>query len=125
MKSLKIMVLALCVLVINVAWAQTTPKTAEEIATQKTEELTNQLGLSGQQKKEAYQLYLYNMQQMEATRAKFKNDVTSIREADQQSNKTLIESINKILTAEQKAKHEKEAQRKKSPLHQTNVEVSK
>jgi len=107
MKSFKISLFALCILVVNLAWAQNNVKTAEEIATEKSEQLTGQLKLSAQQKKEAYQAYLQNAQQMQAHRAQYKNNVTEIRTADQQSTKTLNETIDKILTPKQKAQYEK------------------
>jgi hypothetical protein len=124
MKSLKITVLALFMLMVNLACAQKATKTAEEIATEKTEQLTNQLGLSAEQKKEAYQAYLQNAQQMEATRAKYQKNVTSIREADQQNNKILSESINKILTEKQKAEYRKKDQSKNVKQKQTDTKNS-
>jgi hypothetical protein len=113
MKPFKITVLALCMLTVNVAWAQNTPPTPEQIATEKNEQFAKQYKLTEQQKKETYQAYLQNAQQISVTRAKYGKDVTAIRQADQENNKILSESLNKILTEKQKAELEKPKQTQK------------
>jgi hypothetical protein len=121
MKSLKISLFALCMVVVNLVWAQGNVKTPEEIATQKSEQLAGQLSLSAQQKKEAYQAYLQNAQQMLENRAQYKNNVTEIRAADQLSTKTLDEAIDKILSPKQKAQQEKKPQVPKTKMQHSNA----
>jgi len=79
----------------------------------KNEQFAKQYKLTEQQKKETYQAYLQNAQQISVTRAKYGKDVTAIRQADQENNKILSESLNKILTEKQKAELEKPKQTQK------------
>ncbi|HKC67852.1 MAG TPA: hypothetical protein VKG26_06445 [Bacteroidia bacterium] len=118
MKSLKISLVALLLVAANFAWAQKAPKNAEERATAKTEQLNQQVTLTPEQQKAAYDAYLQNAQQMDADRAKYKNNVTELRAARLQNQQVLDESIKKILTDAQKAKLDKIAQEQKAKQRQ-------
>jgi protein CpxP len=107
MKSLKTGMLALLMLVGNFVWAQQKEsKTPEQRATEHSQKLTQQLGLSADQQKTVYAACLQRAQQMEADRAKNQGDRAAMKAAREQSNQTFDASMDKILTADQKTKYE-------------------
>lgn len=118
MKSLKTIVLALCMVLVNFAWAQQNDKTPEARATEHSQKLTKQLNLTADQQKTVYAACLQRAQQNEADRTKFEGNRDGMRAARQQNNQTFDASLDKILTADQKTQYEKMKQDEKAKRQQ-------
>ena len=106
MKTLKMSMLALLMLVGNFVWAQQpAQKTAEERATNHSKRMTSQLGLSADQSKSVYSLALTHAQQQDADRAKYQNDREGMKNARKQNMDTFEAGLAKVLTADQMTKY--------------------
>ena len=121
MKKLKIGMVALLMIVGSMAWAQSSAnsqnqkaaKTAEERATEHSNKLTKDLGLSQEQQKSVYSLCLQRAQQEDADRAKFQNDKEGMKNARKQNEGNFETNLAKVLTADQKTKFEQMKQTQK------------
>jgi len=106
MKTLKMSMLALLMLVGNFIWAQQgSPKTAEERATNQSKKMTTELGLNADQSKSVYSLALTHAQQQDADRAKYKDDREGMKNARKQNMDTFEAGLAKVLTADQMTKY--------------------
>ncbi|MEO8759968.1 MAG: multiple ligand-binding protein 1 [Bacteroidia bacterium] len=115
MKTLKISIIALLMLVGNVILAQEGPKkTAEQRATDQSKRLTTELGLNADQQKSAYTLALQHAQQQDADRAKNKDDKEAMKTARKQNRDNFDAGLAKILTADQNTKYKQLAENDKA-----------
>ena len=126
MKTLKIGMLALFIVLGNIVWAQQpspsqnqgTPKSPEERATMRSKKLTQQLGLSADQEKSVYNYALQQAQQQDADRAKFDGDREAMRNARKQGSHTFETNVGQVLNADQKTKYEQLKQEEKEKRQQ-------
>ena len=106
MKTLKISMLALLLLIVNFAFAQQNPpKTPEDRANNQTKNLTEKLGLSADQQKSVYTIALQHAQQQNADRTKYQGDREGMRNARKQNMDTYDAGLSKILTTDQMTKY--------------------
>jgi len=106
MKTLKITMLALLMLVGNFIWAQQADqKTAEERAAMHAKKLTEKLILTGEQGKSVYTLALTRVKQHDADKVKFKDNKEGMNAAHKQSGDTFDAGLAKILTVDQMIKY--------------------
>jgi len=111
--------LALLLAIGNFVFAQQQDgKTPEERATDHSQKLTQELGLTADQQKPVYNACLQHAQQMEADRAKYKGDKEGMKTARQQNSQNFDASLNKVLTADQKTKYEQIKQEEKAKREQ-------
>lgn len=91
------------------------PLTAEQIATRESERMQKTLGLSDEQKKQVYKAALSHANSVKIVRSKYQNnpDKMALRAELKPINQQYKESINSILTDEQKAKWEQERLKRK------------
>jgi len=121
MKKLKIGMVALLMVIGNMAWAhrsaspknQQASKTPEERAAAHSKRLTEKLGLNPDQQKSIYDFCLQRAQQEDADRAKFQNDKEGMRNARKQNEQNFETNLAKVLTADQKTKYEQMKQEQK------------
>lgn len=119
MKTLKIGILALLLLIGTFAKAQQSDaKSPEARATAQTQKLVQQLGLSADQEKSVYTLCLQHAQQQAADRTKYEGDREGMRNARKQNSETLDANLGKVLTADQKTKYEQLKQEEKANRQQ-------
>jgi periplasmic protein CpxP/Spy len=120
MKTLKISMLALLMVIGNIVFAQQGGgnKTAEERATAHSQKLTQQLGLSADQQKSVYAACLTRAQQMDADRAQNQGNREAMKAGRQQINQTFETSMGQVLTPEQKTKWEQIKQEEKANRQQ-------
>jgi protein CpxP len=104
------------------AQSQNANKTPEERATMRSTRLTKQLGLTADQERSVYSLCLQHAQQQDANRTKFQEDRNAMRAAQQQNNEVFEQSIDKLLTAEQKTKYEQMKADDKAKMQERRAE---
>jgi Spy/CpxP family protein refolding chaperone len=113
--------IALLVVVGNLAWSQApasnrnkqASKTPEERATANSKRLAEKLNLNAEQQKSVYGLLLQRAQQVDADRAKIQGDKKAMRDAMKQNQENFENNLAKILTADQKTKYDKLKQERK------------
>src|ERR1700752_1590053 len=107
MKTLKMGILALLMVIGNFVFAQQQEgKKVEERATAHTKKITQQLGLTADQEKRVYTLCLQRAKQMDADRVKYQGDKEGMKNARKQNNQVFETSLQQLLTADQKVKYE-------------------
>lgn len=114
MKTLRIGIVAILMIVSNLGWAQQpahvqkskASKTPEERATALSNNLTDKLGLTADQQKSVYNFCLQRSQQEDTDKAKFLKDKVALKNARKQNNQDFEKNMNSVLTPDQKTKYE-------------------
>ena len=114
MKNFKIGMIALLMLIGNLAGAQQSTQTPEERATARSTKLTQNLGLTADQQKSVYDYCLQRAQQADADRTKYQGNKEAMRNARKQNEANFETNLYTILTADQKSKFEQMKQQRKN-----------
>ncbi|HXD94727.1 MAG TPA: hypothetical protein VNX01_16085 [Bacteroidia bacterium] len=109
MKTVKLTVLALFMVLTNLVCAQESEMkkiSTEEKVKVETKDLTQKLNLTPAQEKTAGSAILQRIQQQEADKEKFKGDKEGLKEAHKTNNQSFEKTIKGLLTADQLKKYE-------------------
>jgi len=109
MKTVKLTVLALFMMLTNLMCAQESELkklSTEEKVKVETSELSQKLGLTPAQEKTAGSAIFQRVKQQETDKETFKGNKEGLKEAHKTSNQTFEKSIKSILTADQLMKYE-------------------
>ena len=114
MKKLKIGMITLIMIIGNMVWAQNqqSSQTAEVRATERSNKLKENLGLSADQQKSVYNFCLQRAQQEDADRAKNQGNKDAMRSARKQNEQNFETNLYKVLTPDQKTKFEQMKQQR-------------
>ena len=114
MKKLKIGMITLIMIIVNMVWAQNqqSSQTAEVRATERSNKLKENLGLSADQQKSVYNFCLQRAQQEDADRAKNQGNKDAMRSARKQNEQNFETNLYKVLTPDQKTKFEQMKQQR-------------